>query len=445
MDAQLARTLVSPEGREALEAARAYADPTSLAAATAMRKAYPPELAAGALAQESLRRKAVAKFGDAARDLFFTPAGLEQATRPAVAHWRAEALAATGVRRVADLGCGLGTDAAAFRDAGLGVRAVELDEATAILAKANLGDDVEVVTGRAEDVDLADDEAAYCDPARRNDRGRLWRAEDFTPGWDFVLSLLARDAGACVKLGPALPHRMVPDGVGARWLSDHGDVVEVSLWSKGFEGFGAVLLPAGVEVGGLRLAGARSADVGEGGLRLAGARSANVGEGARSADVEGGARSANVEEGARSANVAEGARSAVGPLGAFVFEPDGAVIRSGVLDQVAADLGLRRIDPGIAYLTGDAPVASPLVTTFAVREVLPYKEKALRRWVADHGVGTLEIKKRGIDVDPAVLRKRLKPAGSNSATLILTPTAAGAMAIVAERLREPTTGSLGSG
>lgn len=378
MQPEVARVLVSHEGAAALTAAAAYADPASLAAATALRKDFAPELAAAALAQVALRRRAAAKFGTAADELFFTPAGLEQATRPEVARWRAQALAAAGVRRVADLGCGLGTDALAFAAAGLEVRAVELDETTAVLAGANLGHPVGV--GRAEDVDLAADEAAYCDPARRGDRGRLWRAEDFTPGWDFVMGLLGRPAGACVKLGPALPHRMVPEGVGARWVSHRGDVVEVSLWTLAYAGFGAVLLPGGHELA----AGSGSAPAGD--------------------------------------------------LGAYLFEPDGAVIRAGALGALAERHGLRRIAPDIAYLTGDEPIDSPFLTAFAVREVLPYKEKVLRQWVAAQEVGTLEIKKRGIDIDPATLRKRLRPRGPNAATVVLTPGPAGAYALVVDRV-----------
>ncbi|GAB3624368.1 class I SAM-dependent methyltransferase [Mariniluteicoccus endophyticus] len=404
MEPELARTLVSATGRAVLEMASQQDDPTSMAAATALRKDFPPDLAAAALSQTQLRRRATAKFGSLASSLYFTPAGLEQATRPDVARWRAEALAATGVTKVVDLGCGIGTDAMAFVAAGLEVRAVELDETTAVLAAANLGRLVECAD--AEEVTLADDEAAYCDPARRSDRGRLWRTEDFTPGWDFVLSLLERDAGACIKLGPALPHRMVPAGVGARWVSHHGDVVEVSLWARGFKGMGAVLLPEGVEIV------APSAAPG-GGTAGGWARSELVG-GTRAGDVGGPALVADRP-------------------GAYVFEPDGAVIRCGAVDALAAEFNLARLAPDIAYLTGDRPVDIPFLTRFSVREVLPYKERALRRWVTDGKVGTLEIKKRGIDVDPAALRKRLRPKGPGSATLILSPGPAGAYAIVADR------------
>ena len=60
--------------------------------------------------------------------------------------------------------------------------------------------------------------------------------------------------------------------------------------------------------------------------------------------------------------------------------------------------------------------------------------KALRAWVRERGVGTLEIKKRGIDLDPAALRRTLKPKGKASATLMVTPTPAGARVLVCSRV-----------
>jgi len=101
---------------------------------------------------------------------------------------------------------------------------------------------------------------------------------------------------------------------------------------------------------------------------------------------------------------------------------------------VAELTGTTPVDPQIAYLTGDRLPDSPWLRSFAVVEVLPYTEKVLRRWLADHGVGRLEIKKRGVDVDPARLRRRLKPAGAAEATMIITRTPAGTRAVMTRRI-----------
>jgi hypothetical protein len=109
-----------------------------------------------------------------------------------------------------------------------------------------------------------------------------------------------------------------------------------------------------------------------------------------------------------------------GPVGRYIYEPDGAVVRAGLVTAVAEAVGGWLLDLRIAYVTADALVATPLASAYEVVEELPYREKSLRAWVRANDIGTLEIKKRGVDVDPAVLRRKLSPKGSASATLIVT-------------------------
>ena len=385
MDAATARWLVGPAAATELAVAATEPDPGSLAAAERLRRRLPPERASVVSAQLALRRRARAKFGDRAEQMFFTADGLEQATRPRVAAWRAARLRSSGVRAVVDLGCGLGADALACLDAGLAVAAVEADEVTAILAGANLGIEVEV--GDAVELLPPPDPATavFCDPARRTSSARSWRVEDLSPPWSFVESLLAERI-ACVKLGPGLPHALIPDGVAATWVSDGGDLVELSLWSRDWTpGRSAVLLPAGQVL----------ADAGR---------------------------------------PAAPAGFAHPEAGAVLYEPDPAVIRAGLVDGLGATLDAVRLQPGLAYLIAVDYRPTPFATAFEVLDVLDAGEKTLRAWVRREGIGTLEIKKRGVDVDPAVLRRRLKPSGRASATLLLSPTVDGVRALVVRRL-----------
>jgi len=394
MDADLARWLTSAEAAGALEAAARQADPASLAAASALRAILPPDRAAAVLQQAALRRRARAKLGAGASAFFYTPDGLEQATRPAVSRRRAALFAERGAREVVDLGCGLGMDAVALLRAGLAVTAVERDPATAVLAAANLAaaaseagrPDPAVLTGDAVDLApglLAGGAAVFCDPARRTASVRSWRVEDLTPPWPFVAGLLDGARPACVKLGPGVPAALIPDAAEAEWISDAGDVVEAALWA----GPGATP--------GRRRAGVGAAEL------------------ARDAALP---------------------APAVGPVGAYLYEPDGAVIRAGLVPAVADALGARRLHDGVAYLTADALVPTPFAEAFVVLEALPYRERELRAWVRERRVGVLEIKKRGVDVDPAALRRRLRPGGPGAATLVLTPTASGAVALVVSRV-----------
>jgi SAM-dependent methyltransferase len=391
---------------EVLAAAMAESNPEALAAATRLRRLAPPEQAAAALQQAALRQQAAVKFGTAAAGMFFTRDGLEQATRPAVAEQHAQRFLAAGVRRVVDLGCGIGADALAFARAGLEVVAVERDPDTAAVAAANLAglERAEVLCADAEEVAaelLTPGVGAFCDPARRiirgvsggvppgNNRapGRLWQVADFSPSWSLVTGLLDGWRTAGVKLGPALPHDLVPAGAEAEWLTDHGDTVEVALWA------GAGSVP-----------GRRSALV-----RAEHAWHRLV---------------TDPDEPALS----------VRAVGAYVFEPVGAVIRSGGLAQLGRALDAGLLDPHLAYLTGNAAVITPFATGYAVRARLPYAAKALRRWVAEEQVGRLEIKQRGTTVDPARLRRELRPAGPNAATLIVSRTPAGTVVLAVDRL-----------
>lgn len=121
-------------------------------------------------------------------------------------------------------------------------------------------------------------------------------------------------------------------------------------------------------------------------------------------------------------------------LGAFVHEPDGAVIRARLIGEAARMLDAGMVDPQIAYLTGDAAVTSPFVQSFRVREVLPAHPKAINQALRAADIGRLEIKKRGMDIDPAAFRRKLALKGSAEATLILTRTSSGRVAILADRV-----------
>lgn len=352
----------------------------------AVRRLLPPELATVALTQARLRAAARAKFGDRAAGLLFTGDGLEQASRPEVADHRAARYAEAGLGSVLDLCCGIGSDALAFARAGLRVEAVERDPDTAAVAAANTsGRPVRIVCATAEQADWRSAEAVFCDPARRSSRGRTFDPAAYSPGLDWVLQVLTDARHAAAKLGPGIDHALIPDGLEAEWVSFGGGVKEAVLWSAGFDGVRrrATVLPAG-----------------------------------------------------RQLTDADPAEPRVGPVGGYLYEPDGAVIRAGLVQQLAALLpGGRRIAEQLAYLSADAPASGPaaeLARGFRVLDVLPYSVRRLRAELSRRGVGIVEIKKRGVDVDPAALRRELKPAGPHSLTVLLARVGEDHLAILAE-------------
>jgi SAM-dependent methyltransferase len=384
------RWLLTGEGQQLLEQAGETEGDDPLKAHERLRRHASGAQVAVALTQVDLRRRAETKFGDLAARMYFTPEGLEQATRLPVADHRAARIAATGLETVVDLGCGIGGDLVGFARAGLTAAGVDRDPVRVAVAEANLaalslGGAVRVAD--AAEVDTAPFDVAYADPARRTARGRTFDPADFTPPWSFVESLLVRDA--CVKLAPGLPHDLVPDGVEAEWVSDHREVKEAVLWS-----------------GRLATARRRATVIGDGGL-------------------------ATLTE---DDDPYAGKPPPTGGLAAFFYEPDGAVIRAGLVTAVAAGVGGQLLDEHIAYVVSDKAFRTPFARSYRVLEQVPYREKQLRAALRERGIGRLTIKKRGVSVVPEELRKRLSLRGDVEATLVLTRVAGRGTALLVEPL-----------
>ena len=385
--------ILTPEGWELLASLGPYREDEAFRLTAALRKAgHSPELVSAVLTQSRLRTKAEAKFGEFARQMIFTKAGLQQATRLTVAARHAQRFAEAGIGHVADLGCGLGADAMALASLDLTVTAVEMDEATAACATMNLIPfrNATVVHSDATSVSLEGVDGVWLDPARRttstSGTKRIWDPEDFSPPLSFVESLAGSGRAVGVKMGPGMPHDSVPADCEAQWVSVGGDVTEVALW------FNAVRRP--------------------------GVRRAALVLGARGA--------AELTSGEDFGN---GPAAPVGPVEGYLYEPDGAVIRAGLVADVALQLGGHLVDEHIAYICAPELRDTPFARAYKVLDVMPFNVKALKSWVKDEGIGVLDIKKRGTAVTPEELRKQLlpggKPAGSKakgkkSATLVLT-------------------------
>lgn len=375
--AQLAE-LRTPMGVRALHTAAGLADGDPLVAASALRAhGFAPALAAAALTQAVLRRKAVGKFGADAHAMFFTRTGYEQSTRGGVAARRAARLAASGATVVADLGCGIGADAVAFARAGLRVRAVEADPLTAEVARANtvalgVADRVEVSTMDAVQVPLGDVDAVFCDPARRTAGGRrVFDPAAYSPSWDFVAALPGRVPRTVLKLAPGIDHALVPPGAEGEWVSVGGDVVEAAFWC------------------GPLADSPRRASV----LRdLRGTELTGTGE----------------------------ALARVAPPRAYLYDPDGAVVRSHLVAEFAAGIDGTIADETIAYVYADAPHVTPFGRCYEIVEALPIAVKRLRAAMRARGVGRLTILKRGSALDVERLRHALRLDGPHEAVLVLT-------------------------
>jgi hypothetical protein len=226
--------------------------------------------------------------------------------------------------------------------------------------------------------------AATLDPARRVAGRRQLDPDRWSPPWSTVTALLERMPVSVVKVAPGLDHDRVPDGVEAEWVSVGGTIVEALLWGRA------------------RTTTWRRATLvrDDGVLEL-------------TADADPGPAPA-------------------GPVRGWLHEPDPAVIRSGLVAPVAADLGATLVDPTIAYLTSDAPSDGTWVRSYRVDEVLPFNLKKLKALLRVRGVGRVVVKKRGSPIEPEGLVRQLRGPGAATATVVVTRVAGTPTALVCD-------------
>ncbi|RJQ69950.1 class I SAM-dependent methyltransferase [Pseudonocardiaceae bacterium YIM PH 21723] len=323
------------------------------------------EFAACALETAMLRRKAAVKLDDAARWLF-TEDAAQQATASAVTRHRAERLRD---RVVHDVTCSVGADLSGLLSVAQRVIGSDLDPVRLAMARHNLGPAVTLVRADALQP-VSRGTVVVADPARRSSGRRTWKPQDFSPPLDGLVSAYP-DRDLVVKCAPGIDFDSVPWAAEIEIVSLAGSVRESALWSPG-------LASPGVR------------------------RRATVLTG----------------DGSWTLTDAESDDCAVTEPRRWVIDPDGAVVRAGLVRHYAARHGLSQVDEHIAYLTGDSV---PLgVRAFEVHSWGKYTEKSLKAELRARGVGKLEILVRGLDVDPNSLRPRLSLRGAGSATVVLT-------------------------
>ena len=333
------------------------------------------EHAAALIETTLLRRKAAAKFaGRDVADWLFTDEALQQATAAAVAAHRARRLTGAVVH---DATCSIGTELAALRETADAVIGSDLDEVRLAMARHNVPG---VTLCRADALKpVSRDAVVLLDPARRAGGRRRFDPRAYLPPLDGIAEVY-RGRATVVKCAPGIDFDAVR-GLGfdgeIEVTSFGGSVREACLWSPG-------LAQPGVS------------------------------------------RRATVLDRDEVLTDADPEDCAPGPPGRWIIDPDGAVVRAGLVRQYATRHGLWQLDPDIAYLTGDRVPAG--VRGFEVLEQLPLREKTLRQHLSQHNCGPLEILVRGVDVDPDALRKRLRPGGGRPLALVITRIGSGSAA-----------------
>lgn len=341
-----------------------------------------------------LRQRAKAKFSRADR-MYFTRRGLEMSSAEAISYYRAERF--KPFARVVDMGCGIGGDALGLAASGARVSAIDINPAHAAMTQHNLtvygfSMRTETQVGNLMAMPPQRSDALFFDPARRDIRGkRIHSVHDYQPPLSMLDRWRKTTPHAAAKISPGVAYNELPVDAEVEFVSVDGDVREAVLW-----------------FGDLRTGVARRATV---------LSSENY-----AATIHGSlTTTGNVP-------VVD-----VGTVRPYLYEPDGAVIRAHLVEHLAMGLNASKLDPAIAYITGDEPCETPFATRYRVLDTLPFQLKRLRAYLRERKIGRITIKKRGSALDPDQLRKQLKLKGEEEGLIFLTRVEGEPMVIVAER------------
>ena len=362
--------LLAPAGQELLGRLReAGGSATDLRLGTELRAAYPVDLVVDALAQHELRLRARAKFSRA-MDMFFTRAGLEQASAEVTAGHRLARDAGAGL--VADLCCGIGGDLTALA-AGRRVLAVDRDPLHLRMAVVNAGvygvaAGVTAIAADVREASLRGADAAFIDPARRAGQRRL-RAGDSEPPLDWCIALADTVERTGIKAAPGLPRNAVPQRWELEFIAVGRELKEAVAWS-----------PA---------------------LATAASR-------------------ATILPGGHTLTPGTGGPVPVREPGGFLLDPSPAVTRAGVVEDLARLAGAWKIDDQIAFLSADTAAHTPFARTLQVIDSAPWHQRSLPARLRALDVGAVDIRRRGLAGNVAELHRQLRLSGSRRVTLVMT-------------------------
>lgn len=369
-------SLLTPLGQTTLEAASALIprEQDFLKHFESLSKKIPRELARSALTIAILRLEAEKKFPQAAK-MYFTREALEQATSWEVASYRAKRY--TSFDHVLDLACSVGSDGLAIARFAH-VTGFDLNPLRIAMAKAN----AEIQDVPAEyiladlhhlpiSVDNLSNTAAFFDPARRKNYRRVFNVEDYSPPLSIIKAWLPKIPALGVKIAPSVKYEQLKDyHYEIEFISVKGELKEAVLW------FGPLKTAQ------------RRATLLPGEYTL----------------------------------VESGAPPEI-PLSkpkAYIYEPDPAILRAGLVTTVADQLNATMLDPEIAYLTADTLTGTPFARVWEVEDWLPFNLKKLRTYLRERNVGPLTVKKRRSPILPEELIRDLNLKGEEEKVLFLT-------------------------
>jgi hypothetical protein len=387
LDANVFPQLLTPFGQDVLQAAVALhpQEVDYLPLFTSMEKQYPAQIARAALETAIYRLKAAGKF-PFADQLYFTREALEQASSYEIASYRAERY--RSFSRIADLGCSVGCDTLALAQISGGlVIGIDLDVLRLSMAQANLAglglsdrsffvrSDLRMSLPFSKGPSLG----LFFDPARREQSQRLFSVHQYRPPLNILQSWRKDWPGMGVKISPGIDLDELSDyPAEIEFISLHRELKEAVLW------FGPLKTTW------------------------------------RRATVLPGPHSLTLDAGEDRSLIKPVSDLPLSEPSAYLVEPDPSILRAGLVSKLGQMLQARQLDPSIAYLTTDGPVATPFGRGWEVEEWMPFGLKRLRAYLRQRNVGRVIVKKRGSPLEPEALAHGLRLKGDNQRVLFLT-------------------------
>jgi hypothetical protein len=409
MDLASFRALLTPAGQDALHAAAQLSprEDDFLRHFTALQKHFPTELARAALETAILRGQAVRKFSYP-EGMYFTREALEQASPEEVSAYRSQRYAAFD--RVADLGCSVGCDTLSLARHAPAI-GLDLDSLRLAMARENAGSNekqgdrtsfiqadllqplpLAPLLPRAPSPSLPASPALFFDPARRADHRRAFSVRDYSPPLSIIQSWLSHFPAIGVKISPGVDLSELADyDCEIEFISLRGELKEAALW------FGPLKTAS------------RRATILPGPFTL-------------------------TEHATRNESEIGNQKSEMSNPLTFLYEPDPAILRAGLVRDLADMLDAAQLDPDIAYLTSTKQTPTPFARVWAVEAWFPFQLKRLRAYLRERNVGQVTVKKRGSPITPEALIRDLRLSGDEERTVFLTHLRGEPIVVVGERV-----------
>ena len=362
------QALATTEGASLVERLGPREEPPPAADIARLRETHAPNVVAAAIELSLARARARTKFGTRADRIWADRQGVEMASSPAVAAWKAERFRRVAAGAIDDLCCGIGGDLMALA-AVAPTMGADLDPVRAWMAARNAGAPTRVADVTREPGSAAH---AHVDPARRSGSGaRAWRGEDLEPPLSAVREMIASRCGAAVKLGPGFD--LEPGALGAtcerEFIADGWQLVQQVAWT-----------------------GELSGDPGS-------------------------TRATRVDLGCSTAGQPRAELPAAARPGRALLVPHPALERARLVAHACEDLAAAELAPGLGLLTGDRVALpakhAPWFEPWEIVESMPARERDMARWIAARGGGIVTVRTRGGACDPDRWQAALRGPGSD--------------------------------